>query len=69
MDCHRVFPWCAMDFDPRPDEIKSFRLSRNGYRLATPERISEVLKEIAKCDLVCSNCHRVRTQERHNARQ
>ncbi len=27
--------------------------------------LKKVMNEIAKCDLVCANCHRVRTYKRH----
>ena len=61
MDCGGVFPWCAMDFDHRPEETKEFAVSTKGWLKATPERLAQVEKEIAKCDVVCSNCHRIRT--------
>jgi hypothetical protein len=60
-ECGHWFPWCAMDFDHRPDEGKEFGLGTVGHSKATPERLAKVEKEIAKCDLVCSNCHRIRT--------
>jgi hypothetical protein len=68
VDCCRVYPWIAMDFDHRPEEEKKFNVSRLGQYLATSERIAAVEKEIAKCDLVCSNCHRIRGQERQEKR-
>lgn len=61
LDCGLSFPWCVMDFDHRPGETKDFALSRVAGRRASPKLISKVEKEIAKCDLVCSNCHRIRT--------
>lgn len=33
---------------------------RNGYLVAT------MLKELEKCDIVCSNCHKIRTAKRNN---
>ena len=66
MDCETVFPMCVMDFDHGPEETKEFKISGLGGKLATPFMKRKVEKEIAKCDLVCSNCHRVRTQERLN---
>lgn len=59
MDCGNLFPPVCMDFDHRPDEVKSFGI-------ALRKRYSQelLLKEIAKCDLVCSNCHRIRTEQR-----
>ncbi len=61
MDCNVVHPWCVMDFDHRPEEVKEFDISYMNNYTITPERIAQVEKEIAKCDLVCSNCHRIRT--------
>jgi hypothetical protein len=61
MDCGGVFRPEAMDFDHRGDEPKAFNLSlSDGYPL------DQVLEEIAKCDVVCSNCHRVRTVRRRS---
>ncbi len=65
MDCNGVFPFIAMDFDHRPEEKKEFNIGRFGQYTATPERLSKLMKEVSKCDLVCANCHRIRTQERY----
>ena len=59
MDCGQRFPSCCMDFDHRPGEIKEFNIGR-ADTIPIPIR----LKEIAKCDLVCANCHRLRTFNR-----
>lgn len=58
-DCGLHFHSVAMDFDHRPGEVKLFNISASSSR--TDE---EVEREIAKCDLVCANCHRVRTHTR-----
>jgi len=59
LDCNECFPPEAMEFDHRPGELKAFPLAQ------APNRSwKSVLKEVAKCDLVCSNCHRVRTRQR-----
>jgi len=59
-DCGGRFDPVAMDFDHREAGSKSFRLAAvsNGYSR------QRMLEEIAKCDLVCANCHRVRTRDR-----
>lgn len=60
MDCEVQYPDFVMDFDHRDPAVKSFEISEKiaAYSI-------EVLEaEIAKCDLVCSNCHRIRTHNR-----
>ena len=60
MDCKGSFPPVCMDFDHvRGEKIKD--LSDACTDMWTHERL---LEEIEKCDLVCSNCHRIRTEER-----
>jgi len=59
-DCGGSFPPCAMDFDHRSSELKEFGVTRMIGRSGT-ERI---LAEVAKCDIVCANCHRARTFDR-----
>ena len=62
MDCGGRFPVECMDLDHRPGEGKVINVSR----MMTTGRFSEaaLLAEIAKCDLVCANCHRIRTRKR-----
>jgi transcriptional regulator with XRE-family HTH domain len=55
MDCKKRFDLVCMDFDHRPGEVKLFCVG--AYRVAR----DKLLAEIAKCDVVCSNCHRLRT--------
>ena len=56
MDCGQVFHHCAMDFDHRSNEIKLFAIAQGKHH--SEEKLRA---EIAKCDVVCANCHRVRT--------
>jgi hypothetical protein len=60
-DCGHWFTWCAMDFDHRPGEVKERTIASFGGYRASSKNIARVEKEIAKCDLICSNCHRIRT--------
>jgi hypothetical protein len=62
-DCGGRFPAVAMDFD----HIASDRLGRPISYLVRNARWETVLAEIAKCELVCANCHRVRTAQRGEA--
>jgi hypothetical protein len=52
-------PW-QMDFD-HVRGIKVMGLARRGTTAFT---IRKVLEEIAKCEVVCANCHRDRTHRR-----
>lgn len=56
-DCGKEYPPVLMDFDHVPERgPKLFGISRM-------ERQSKekILEEIAKCDIVCPLCHRIRT--------
>jgi len=63
MDCGNEYPPYVMDFDHRPGETKVFNISRFMRENRSLEQVQE---EIAKCDLVCANCHRIRTFTRTN---
>lgn len=54
-DCGGSFPPCAMDFDHVRGE-KRFQIGGNTFK-----NWDQLLGEIAKCDVVCANCHRIRT--------
>lgn len=56
-DCGRSFPTCAMDFDHRPGTVKLFTLATG----ACSYGMKKIIEEIAKCDVVCAVCHRIRT--------
>jgi hypothetical protein len=58
MDCGGRFEPHQMDFDHRDPANKSFGLTWPRAMLAPRQRL---LDEIAKCDIVCANCHAVRT--------
>lgn len=60
MDCGESYPYYVMDLDHRPNEVKLYEPSK----LAGLGSKIKLLAEIAKCDVVCSNCHRIRTYER-----
>ncbi len=56
LDCKHEFPPCAMDFDHVRGE-KKFNV---GQRMAYVSA-EDLQAEIMKCDVVCANCHRVRS--------
>jgi hypothetical protein len=55
-----MYPYYAMDFDHRPDEIKLY----GPHRLPKEGSWIKAKAEVAKCDIVCANCHRFRTAMR-----
>ncbi len=59
-DCGVQYPYYVMDFDHRDGEEKVAMLSKMWWSAS----VARVEAEIAKCDLVCANCHRQRTHER-----
>lgn len=65
-DCHRKFPAICMDFDHVDSRNKEYCVS---VLVATCASIKRIMMEIAKCELVCSNCHRIRTYKRLHQRQ
>lgn len=67
MDCGGIFPPYVMDFDHRDPKQKIGTISR--FRMCNYSR-EKIFAEIAKCDLVCSNCHRIRTfREKHDGKE
>ena len=62
-DCGGKFPSYCMDFDHRNPKEKKYVIAwmppRHGKK--------RILEEIAKCDIVCSNCHRIRTHKEKSA--
>lgn len=58
-DCRESFAPECMDFDHRDPTMKLRDVSRMVGRPS-----EEILAEIAKCDLICANCHRTRTKKR-----
>lgn len=63
-DCGGTFPPEAMDFDHLPGTDK---LGEIGKLVSGRYSWDLVKAEVAKCDLVCSNCHRVRSRTRLNS--
>lgn len=62
-DCGRQWPPVCMDFDHRPEHGKAHNVGE------LKSRRKEILHaEIAKCDVVCACCHRLRTEKRGYAR-
>lgn len=59
-DCGNRYPSVCMDFDHLPGHTKSFGVM-NRWK---DRKWNLILAEIEKCEVVCSNCHRIRTKAR-----
>ena len=57
-DCQMQYPYYVMDFDHR--EGKEFNIGGSHSYMS----FKAILREIAKCDVVCSNSHRERSYQR-----
>jgi len=64
VDCGRLLAPECMDFDHRDDSAKIANISR-----MSSVSFDKVLAEIQKCDLVCANCHRLRTRRQSAERR
>ncbi|TSC76687.1 MAG: hypothetical protein G01um101429_1156 [Parcubacteria group bacterium Gr01-1014_29] len=63
-DCGKKYHWYVMDFDHVRGK-KFFPLSQSSVGGRSIETIK---REIAKCDIVCTNCHRMRTYNRNGGK-
>lgn len=61
VDCCGIFEPFVMDFDHRDPATKKYVVS---FMVSKRMPREAILEEIAKCDLVCSNCHRIRTHRK-----
>lgn len=65
-DCGVPYPPVVMDFDHLPGYVKHRKLSDMAKAQYSEEAIR---REAAKCDVVCANCHRLRTAARLKAKR
>jgi hypothetical protein len=65
LDCGKHYPHPVMEFD----HVRGDKVANVGDLLKRNNTKKGLWGEIEKCDLVCANCHRVRTHERRKARK
>ena len=63
-DCGIKYPEFVMEFDHLPQFKKEFNISCGAFK--NPDQLRE---EMLKCELVCANCHKIRTHTRRNGRK
>jgi hypothetical protein len=55
-DCGQSFPYYVMDLD----HVRGEKF-RTVNKLAGRVGMKRLIEEVDKCDVVCANCHRIRT--------
>jgi len=60
-ECGTFYPHYVLEFDHRPE----FKKIDNVYRVYKKFGRDKAWQEVAKCDVVCSNCHKTRTWQRN----
>jgi hypothetical protein len=59
-DCGVRYPYYVMQFDHLGD--KSFTIGQDYFKYS----LSKLEEEIAKCEVVCANCHAIRTHRQRD---
>lgn len=59
IDCKQKYPYFVLEFD----HVRGQKIG-NIAQMVSWNTIEEIYEEIDKCDIVCANCHRFRTQNR-----
>jgi hypothetical protein len=62
-DCGYDYPHYMLEFDHLPGTKKV----DNVYRVLKKYGLESAWQEVAKCEVVCANCHKRRTFERENS--
>jgi hypothetical protein len=65
MDCIIHYPYYVMQFD----HVKGTKVQDISNMITSNRSMDTLKRELAKCELVCANCHAVRTHERRIARE
>jgi hypothetical protein len=58
MDCNKHYHSWQMDFDHRDPSSKIDSITK---MIIDQLPIEEIMQEISKCDLICANCHAMRS--------
>jgi hypothetical protein len=59
-DCNQIYPYYVMQFD----HVRGDKRLNIGNVSSRGLSMSKLIKEINKCDVVCANCHAIRTHQR-----
>lgn len=64
-DCENRFPSPAMDLD----HVRGDKTTDISKMVGQSYSMEALVEELTKCELVCANCHRIRTAERGRSRE
>lgn len=59
-DCELKYPYPVMEFD----HVRGEKVANVSRMVSQGVSLEKILIEVEKCDVVCANCHRIRTWER-----
>jgi len=62
-DCGRIYEPICMDFD----HVSGEKEANVSLLMGGTWSLKKIQAEIAKCEVVCGNCHRIRTRDRFKA--
>ncbi len=60
LDCKVQYAPYVMHFDHRDAALKKFNIGN----MVSHQTFKQILEEVQKCDVVCANCHAIRTHNR-----
>lgn len=63
-DCKVQFPYYVLEFDHLPNYQKSFNIADAVNGSMARQARTKIIDEMSKCEVVCANCHRIRTFSR-----
>lgn len=61
VDCREKYPHYMLEFDHLPGHQKL----GSPTDMARNYNMQKALEEVTKCDIVCANCHKIRTWQRY----
>lgn len=64
-DCGQIYPPYVMDFDHQEPKEKTKEVS---YMFTRNWSLDKIRNESEKCEVVCANCHRIRTYAKRYAK-
>lgn len=66
-DCGKTYPHFVMDFDHI--EGRGKKSTNVSDMIRRSANLTKILAEIEKCEVVCANCHRIRSHTRSKKRR